>query len=222
VDVYYIHIPVDPNPIKDVLEGIDALYRAGKFKRFGLSNFSAEQVEEVVSVAQAHGWVLPTVYQGNYNAVARRTETELMPVLRKYDMAFYAYSPIAGGFLTKTPAQLVNQGGQGRWDKDSYSGKIYHALYNKPGMIKALGKFGEIAQDAGISQAELAYRWVAYNSKLRDESGDAVVIGSRYGPQLTETLAALKKGPLSPQIAAGVDALWEWVEEESPLDNHNG
>lgn len=177
MDVYYLHAPDHTTAVKESLEGINKLFKAGKFRRFGLSNFTAEEVEEVVSIAKENNWVLPSVYQGNYNAFARRTETELIPVLRAYNISFYAYSPIAGGFLTKTPTQLTDQGLEGRWDKESFVGKMYHTLYNKPGMIKALGEFGEIAKDAGISQADLAYRWIAYNSKLQDELGDAGLLG---------------------------------------------
>jgi aryl-alcohol dehydrogenase-like predicted oxidoreductase len=219
--VYYIHAPDRKSPVKETLAGIDALYTAGKFKRFGLSNFNADEVVEVVRIAKENNWVLRSVYQGNYNAVARRTETELMPVLRRYNIAFHAYSPIAGGFLTKTPEQLT-AGGQGRWDPASFSGKMYHALYKKPALLKALGAFVQLSKDTGISQAELAYRWVAYNSQLREELGDGIIIGARFGQQLKETLDGLRKGPLSVDVAGSIDALWKDVEKESPLDNFNG
>lgn len=214
VDVLYIHAP-DRN-IEQALAGIDALYRAGKFKRFGLSQFNAADVEETIRICQGKGYVLPSVYQGNYNAVARRTETELIPILRKYNIPFYAYSPIAGGFLAKPPEQIIN--GKGRWDPDTLYGKMYQAMYNQPAMMAALVEFGKIAQDAGMSRVELAYRWIAFNSSLKPGLGDAVVIGPRTIPQLHEVLSALRKGPLDEQIASKVNALWNGVEQESPLD----
>ncbi|MCI2435640.1 aldo/keto reductase, partial [Listeria monocytogenes] len=66
------------------LAGLDALYRQGAFKRLGLSNYLGHEVDEMVRVAKENGFVVPSVYQGNYSAVARRTEAEVLPVLRKH------------------------------------------------------------------------------------------------------------------------------------------
>lgn len=38
------------------------------------------------------GYVKPTVLQGQYNLLARRGEADLLPVLRKHGIAYYAYS----------------------------------------------------------------------------------------------------------------------------------
>ena len=53
------------------MKGVNDLYKEGKFKRFGLSNFTSYEVAEVVTIAKVKGYVLPTVYQGIYNAVER-------------------------------------------------------------------------------------------------------------------------------------------------------
>jgi aryl-alcohol dehydrogenase-like predicted oxidoreductase len=218
VDTYFIHAPDHRVPVKETLAAIDKLYKAGKFKRFGLSQYNAAEVEEVIRVAKENSYVLPTVFQSNYSAVARRQEKDVLPLLRKHGIAFYAYSPIAGGFLAKTP-ETIAQGGQGRWDPKSFFGQLYHSLYNKPSMLKALGEFGTIAKDAGISQVALAYRWLAFNSALRGELGDGLIIGPQNVMQLSEVLEILRQGPLSEEIGARVDALWPDVEEDSPLDN---
>jgi aflatoxin B1 aldehyde reductase len=176
------------------------------------------ELEDVIRVAKENNYVIPTVFQSNYNAFARRQEKEIIPILRRNNIAFYAYSPIAAGFLAKTPEYLA-KGGEGRWDPDSLFGKMNHTLYNKPGMLKALGEFGEIAKDAGISRAELAYRWVAFNSALKGEQGGGIIIGPKSRMQLLEILEGLRKGPLNEDIGARVDALWKDIETESPLDN---
>lgn len=206
--------------MKDTLEGINELYKAGKFKRFGLSNFKPEEIEEVVRIAKENNFVLPSVFQSNYHAAGRVPETAIFPVLRKYNIAFYAYSPIGGGFLTKTPEDITIHG-KGRFNKDAVLGKLYNALYNKPEMLEFLTGFGKIAREDGISQAELAYRWVAYHSALKPENGDAIIVGSRPGDQLTTTIVWLKKGPLSPEVAQKVDDLWKGIEKVAILDNFN-
>ncbi|KAJ5959934.1 Aldo/keto reductase subgroup [Penicillium vulpinum] len=221
LDVYYMHAPERRSSVEDLLAAINSAHQAGKFKRFGLSNYLAEEVEEVVRICQENNYILPSVYQGNYSAVARRGEKEILPTLRKYNIAFYAYSPIAGGFLTKDVATLVS-GGAGRWDPKTPLGGVYNALFNKPHMLAGLEQWEKISKESGISKAELAYRWAMHNSALKEEFGDAIIVGSRNVEQLNQTLAALSKGPLSAEIAAQVDKVWDIVEADSPLDTFNG
>jgi aflatoxin B1 aldehyde reductase len=69
--------------------------------------------------------VLPTVYQGMYNAITRGVETELFPCLRKYKIRFYAYNPIAGGLFNEkfTFDGEVPKGS--RFDPNTLVGKLY-------------------------------------------------------------------------------------------------
>ena len=115
VDIFYLHFPDRNTPLEETLAGVDAAYREGLFRRFGVSNFTAEAVQTIHDIATAKGYVLPTVYQGQYNPVARHFETDLFPTLRKLGMVFYAYSPLAGGFLTKTVEDFY--AGKGRFGK---------------------------------------------------------------------------------------------------------
>ncbi len=204
-------------PLRDTLSGINELYKQGAFKRFGISNFLAPQVEEIVAITKELGFVAPTVYQGNYNAVARRTEDEVLPVLRKHGLSFYAYSPIAGGFLSKSKDQLLNP--EGRFGSATVIGSMYNAMYNKPSLVAALDTWEQVAQEEGASRAELAYRWVVYHSKLRGELGDAIIIGARTEEQLRETAEAVRKGPLSEAAAKKIGDMWESVKADSSLDN---
>jgi aryl-alcohol dehydrogenase-like predicted oxidoreductase len=47
VDIFYIHGPDRTTPFEETLEGIDELYKMGKFNKFGLSNFLPDEVEKV-------------------------------------------------------------------------------------------------------------------------------------------------------------------------------
>jgi len=78
-----------------------------------------------------------------------------------------------------------------------------------------------IANDAGVSKAALAYRWIAFHSALKKEHDDALIIGASKVTQLEETLLAIEAGPLDEGIAKRVDAIWKKVEHEAPLDNYN-
>lgn len=207
-------------PLEETLAGIDDLYRQGKFERFGLSNFNADEVRAVLKITKEKGFVAPTVYQGNYNAVARKLETDLFPLLRENNISFYAYSAIAGGFLTKSKEQLLQEsGGEGRWSKKTVVGEMYHKLYNRPKVLKALDLWSETAAAAGIPKAEMAYRWTAYHSALKEHLGDAMVLGASKISQLQQTVEGLGNGPLPEEVVKKIDDIWELVKDEAPTDN---
>jgi aflatoxin B1 aldehyde reductase len=140
-------------------------------------------------------------------------------LLRKLNINFYAYSPIAGGFLAKTSAQLRSNETEGRFGEKSFLGDMYNELYGKPSLYEGLDDWGEIARDAGISKAALAYRWVVYHSAMGE--GDGVVVGARHVGQLEETLKAIEEGPLEEGIAERASGVWEKVKRDAPRDNWN-
>lgn len=161
------------------------------------------------------------VYQGNYSAVARKQETLLFPTLRKLGMSFYAYSPIAGGFLTKTRSQITEGVDAGRFTDAHPVGKMYLALYNKPSYLQALDIWQEAANEINVSKAELAYRWVTFNSPLSSKHGDAIIFGCTKYEQIPQTLGWLKAGPLPDKTVQKIDELWKTIEKDAPLDNYN-
>jgi len=218
VETYFLHSPDPKTPIEETLSAISELHAAGKFKYFGLSNFLVEDVQKIYDIQKAEGKVLPTVYQGNYNAVSRHIEEDLFPLLHKLGISFYAYSPIAGGFLVKDPAMFKAGTGEGRWKEST---DMYGSMYNKPSLLKALEEWSSIAKEVGISKAALAYRWITFNSALKAEYGDGVIIGASKVPQLEETLVVIEDGPLDEKTCKKIEAIWTSVKDDAPLDNYN-
>jgi len=180
-----------------------------------------EQVQEIYDIQAAASSVLPTVYSVNYNAVARHPEATLFPLLRKLKISFYAYSPIGGGFLAKDPAQLRAGKVDGRYGWENIIGDLYRTLYCKESILAALDEWGKIANESGITKVALAYRWVAHNSILKGEHGDAIIFGTSTIAQLKETLSAIEEGPLDDQTAKKVDAIWVKIENEAPRDYYH-
>ncbi|KAF2210829.1 hypothetical protein CERZMDRAFT_121672 [Cercospora zeae-maydis SCOH1-5] len=219
VDVFYIHAPDHSTPLDETLAAVNDVHKTGFFRRFGLSNYKAEDVEKVYSHCKEHGYPLPQVYQGNYSAVARRQEEVLFPTLRKLGIAFYAYSPLAGGFLSKTKEDIEQ--GSGRFNTTESGASMYKKLYGKPALLNALEQWASIAEDEGITKADLAYRWVRYNSPLESRYGDAIVIGASSLEQLQETLNSIEGGPLSDTAVKRIDAVWDDIKHEAPLDNYH-
>ena len=217
VDILYIHAPETSIPIEETLEGINEAYKKGVFRRFGLSNYAAEQVQQIYDICKAKGYPLPQVFQGNYNPVARHYEAQLFPTLRKLGIHFYAYSPLAGGFLTKTTADL--DAGGGRFNKDALGG-LYSKLYDHEPLRQALTKWNEIAEKEGVSKAELAYRWVAHHSALQGDD-DGVIFGASKPAQVEQTAQGIKKGKLSDEAVKGIDEIWESDKSVAPVDNYH-
>ncbi|KAF8476140.1 putative aldehyde reductase [Kalaharituber pfeilii] len=227
VEVLYLHSP-DPDPSSDIHETIDALqelYLTGAFQKWGLSNFTASEVESAHSYALSKNYVLPTVFSGSLSAVARLVETELFPTLRRLNISFTAYSPITGGLLLMTPdqfqARLAEPGG--RWNPAVVIGKLYNASFNKPEYLQALVEWDKISAESGISKLELAFRWVLFHSVLDGAKGDALIFGPSRMGQFEQTLKLLKEAkPLPEPLVAKIDEIWEIVKEVAPLDNYHG
>ncbi|KAL8869940.1 MAG: hypothetical protein Q9174_003896, partial [Haloplaca sp. 1 TL-2023] len=95
-------------------------------------------------------------------------------------------------------------------------GEVYKTLYGKEALYDALDAWEEIAKDAGVTKAALAYRWVVYHSALGE--GDGVIVGARHVGQLEETLEAIDAGPLEKGVAERVNKWWESVKGAAPRE----
>jgi aflatoxin B1 aldehyde reductase len=127
-DMWYLHAPDRTTPYEDTLREVNKLYEEGYFRRFGISNYAAWEVAQIVEICIRNGWKRPDVYQGVYNALHRGVEPELFPCLRYYGIAFYQFNPVAGGFLTDRYQRESSQIEAGsRFDPNRTQGKSYRA-----------------------------------------------------------------------------------------------
>ncbi|KAL3454634.1 NADP-dependent oxidoreductase domain-containing protein [Aspergillus insuetus] len=209
VDTFYLHAPDRAVPFAETLEEVDWLYREGKFKRLGLSNYTAYEVAEIVMVCAARGWVRPTVYQAMYNAITRSIETELIPACRRYGLDIVIYNPIAAGVLAgkyKSPDVPA----EGRYSAQSPTGHTYRDRYFKDSTFRALEIIESAAAKHGLAMAECAFRWIRHHSQLRmgADGNDGVVIGVSSLAQLGSNLEDLEKGPLPEDVVKAFDEAW--------------
>lgn len=114
INIEYLHVPDRGTLFEEACVAMDRAYREGKIKHWGLCSYSADEVQSIIDICEKHGYVKPSVYQGQYNAIVRGGEKELFPVLRKNGMAFYAFSPAGGGFFAGNHKK-ASKGG--RYDK---------------------------------------------------------------------------------------------------------
>jgi len=222
VEVLYLHAPDHDTPLETTFKVMDDLFKEGKFKKLGLSNYSSWLVSEVVNVCKANSWVLPSVYQGMYSLVTRQVEEELLPCLRHHNIAFYAYSPLGGGILTgkyqfqqqddkKIPKGRFNGVG---WDK------VYRDRYWKEEHFNAMETLKELLAkhhpDSAISVPEAAFRWIYNHSALDGARGDAVVIGASRLDQVNTNLELSRAEPLEPEVVTFMDEWWRSTKHLCP------
>jgi aflatoxin B1 aldehyde reductase len=91
VETMFLHVPDRQTPFEDTAKAMNDAFQQGKFKKFGLSNYTAAEVKQFIEICEQKGYTKPSVYQGSYNPVTRGGEKELFPLLRKHNMAFFAY-----------------------------------------------------------------------------------------------------------------------------------
>ncbi|KAF7345493.1 Aflatoxin B1 aldehyde reductase member 3 [Mycena venus] len=207
LEIWYLHGPDRSVPYEVTLKAIDELYHEGHFKRFGISNYMAWEVAEMIGICKQHGYVQPVVYEGIYNPIHRLVEPELFPALRKFGIAFYGFNPLAGGFFTDRYKSIDTKPEAGSaFDPERFRGKNYRSRYWKAEYFDAL--------------APVALRWVSHHSLMRAASGDAVLIGGSSLKHIEENLIDLEKGPLPDDVVEALDAAWAPVKATSSSYHH--
>ncbi|TVY51230.1 Oxidoreductase sirO [Lachnellula cervina] len=200
-----------------VFKGWAESQAALKVERFGLSNFSPQQVEKCYDYAKSKGYILPTCYQSIYGLVSRKNEKELFPLLRRLGISIQAYSPLASGFLIRTPEDV--RAGVGNFDPSTVLGKILQDMYATDSLLDYLEKFSALAEEIGSSKVGLACWWVVWNSALREDLGDCMVSGASRAKQIQDVIDEIEKGPLEDSVVERLEKMWKDIEAVAPGDN---
>ncbi|RPD64666.1 Aldo/keto reductase [Lentinus tigrinus ALCF2SS1-7] len=209
LDMWYLHGPDRTTPYEVTLKAVNDLYKEGKFKRFGISNYMAWEVVEMVGICKANGYIQPTVYQGIYNAIQRKVEPDLFACLRKFGISFYGFNPLGGGFFTGRYHSLKDEVEPGsRFDPNRFIGQAYRSRYWNEPHFNALTKIEAVAEKHNLTLAEIALRWVSHHSLMKREFGDAVIIGASSTKHIEQNLIDLEKGPLPEEVLKVLDEAW--------------
>ena len=212
VDTVYLHFPDPKTPVESVLEAMADLHSQGKFKELGLSNFPAWMVTDVWHICDSRGWVKPTVFQGIYNPLTRKAETELNACLNHFGMRFYAYNPLAGGLLTGRYGHYEDAPTDGRFThRPNYQGR-----YWKKSFFEAVDLIRKAGEKYGINTIEATYRWLAFHSMLDGNRGDAILIGASKLGHLQQNMDTLKAGPLPEEMVQAFEQAWAVTKADSP------
>jgi aryl-alcohol dehydrogenase-like predicted oxidoreductase len=100
VDLYYMHKPDPETPLAESIRAFDDLVQAGKIRYWGVSNFSAGQLGELLQVCDENGWHRPVACQPAYSLLKREVEQDLLPLCHHERIAVIPYQVLQGGLLT--------------------------------------------------------------------------------------------------------------------------
>lgn len=195
VDIFYSHRPDPDTPFEETMEALYQVVRQGKALYVGLSNYSATQTKEAVSILKSMG-IHPLIHQPKYSMFERWSEEGLYDVLRDSGMGSIAFSPLAQGMLTNRYLEGI--------PADSRAAKAHGYLKEKDVTEKQIGKIralNEVALSRGQSLAQMALCWV-----LRGDV-TTVLIGVSKQSQLDDNLGILRQVSFSGDELARIEGI---------------
>src|SRR5947209_2134660 len=189
VDLYYQH-RVDPNvPIEETVGAMGELVQSGKVRHIGLSEAAADTIRRAQAVHPI------TAVQTEYSMWTRDPETEVLPTCRELGIGYVAYSPLGRGFLSgrfTSPEELDEN--DFRRHGPRFTGE------NLKANMKLAEKVREIAEEKGITPAQLAIAWVLA------QGDDLVPIPGTKRREYLEENAAAVDVELTDEDLARIDA----------------
>ena len=193
IDLYYAHFDDASVPLAETVGAFNDLVVAGKVRYVGVSNYSADRIEEWISIAAREGYALPVALQPHYNLVRREPyETELAPVVAEHDLGVMPYFSLASGFLSGKYRTAADLAGKAR-------GKGAGQYLDERG-LRVIDALDAIAVARGVSVPTTALAW------LRAKPGIVAPIASATTPAQVAELVAAASVDLTPQEVAALDA----------------
>lgn len=199
IDIYYLHRDDPSTALEETVRAVGDLVRQGKIRHFGVSNFRAWRMTQLVRLCDEAGIDRPVACQPQYNAMNRMPEAELFPACEFFGIGVVPYSPLARGVLTGKYARLdqLPEGSRAaRKDRRMLQTELRGESLTLAQEIQAH------AQAQGSTASRFALRWV-----LGSGAVTSVICGPRTMEQWQDYLAALQEAPLTAQDEALVDAL---------------
>ena len=184
VDIFYCHRYDQETPVEETLRAIDDLIRQGKILYAGVSEWSAAQIEEAVSVADKFLLDRIVVNQPVYNMLNRYIEKEVIPVSSKHGIGQVVFSPLAQGILTgKYKGNTIPEDSRASNAEinNFMKGMLTETTFTK---VEQLEK---IANELEITLPSLALAWI-----LRQPNVASALIGASRPSQIEENVKAVE------------------------------
>ena len=196
IDLYQCHRYDPETPLEETLLAMDDLIRQGKVLYWGVSQWSADQIQAAVDQCRLRGLHLPVSNQPLYNALNRDLEKDVLPTCAREGLGQVVYSPLAQGLLTGKykPGTPLPEGSRASDPSQNMflgRGELDQALLSK---IQTLEP---IAAARGISMSQLALAWC-----LRKPEISSVIIGASKPEQVVDNAGASGVVLASDEISA--------------------
>ena len=180
VDIFYHHRPDPETPLRETMETLVDLVKAGKALYIGLSNYNPQQLAEAEKILEELGSRC-VIHQHRYSMLDRSNKA-LNPVLEKSGIGSIAFCPLAQGLLTDRYLKGIpadsRAAGSSVFLKTSEITPEYLALANQ---------LNELAKERNQSLAQMALAYALKDGKLT-----SVILGASRFSQVEENLGALK------------------------------
>jgi aryl-alcohol dehydrogenase-like predicted oxidoreductase len=183
IDLYYLHRDDPTTPMEETATTMARLIERGQVRYWGLSNFRAWRVAQMVELCRRLGIPQPVALQPPYSLVTRGIEVELLPACAHYGLGTVTYSPLARGVLSGKyqPGAAPPEGTRAaRGDT-----RLMQTEW-RPESIALSQDFAAHAASRGCTASQLAVAWV-----LRNRLVSGVIGGPRTLAQWHDYLGAL-------------------------------
>jgi aryl-alcohol dehydrogenase-like predicted oxidoreductase len=208
IDVYQAHRFDRTTPLEETFLAFADLVRAGKVLYVGVSEWSAEQI--TLGAELARELRVPLISsQPQYSMLWRVIESQVVPACEREGISQIVWSPIAQGVLTGKyqPGAEPPAGSRATDDK---GGANMIARFLRDDVLTRVQNLRPIADDLGISMAQLAIAWVLQNPNVA-----SAIVGASRPEQVAENVKAAGV-TLSEDVLTKIDEILGNVVETDP------
>ncbi len=209
VDLYQAHRYDYETPLEETLRAFDDLVRAGKVHYIGVSEWKASEIAAALELADTMGLDRIVSSQPQYNMLWRVIEAEVVPVCEQAGIGQVVWSPIAQGVLTGKyqPGAELPAGSRAT---DQSGGADMISSWLRDEVLTKVQQLTPLAEQTGLSLAQLAIAWVLSNSNVA-----SAIIGASRPEQVRENAAAAGR-TLDADLLAAIDEVLGDVVERDP------
>ena len=188
VDILFCHRPDPETPIEETVYTMHNIVESGKAVYWGTSEWSAMEIVAAIEIAEKHHLHKPITEQPRYNLLKReRFEKEYERLFQDYGYGTTTWSPLHRGVLTGKYLEGIPKDSRGALPEFQW----LKSRLTDPRDMEKVEKLQGVADDLGVSLANLSIAWVIKNPNV-----STAIMGASKPEQLQENLKSLDVVPL--------------------------